>query len=139
MKGKQGNAITKVAVKMAISEREEEKALIEKFDKDGYKCVAVNVGGKMPIITSKIIENALVAAIRNNIIKEEYIYIGALAGAVREALNQIEGNMNGLSVGGKIGVARKEGNLSVALYFSIGLLHLNETAMAVSHRVIPID
>ncbi|GLI55858.1 hypothetical protein PM10SUCC1_13720 [Propionigenium maris DSM 9537] len=133
-----GNEATKRAIRMAISTRDEERGLIEEFAKDGFKCVAVNVGGKMPNIVPKIIENALVASVRKGIIEDTRTYNGAIAGAIREALNQIQNNMNGLSVGGKIGVARQGEDLSVALYFSIGLLHLNETVMAVSHRAVPL-
>lgn len=137
MNERAGSETTKKAVMMAISNREDERDLIDEFAKDGFKCVAVNVGGKMPAIVPKIIENALVASVRNGIIKDTRGYNGAVAGAIREAMNQIQNNMNGLSVGGKIGVARKGEDLSVALFFSIGLLHLNETVMAVSHRAIP--
>lgn len=133
-----GNEATKRAIRMAISTRDEERGLIEEFAKGGFKCVAVNVGGKMPNIVPKIIENALVASVRKGIIEDTRTYNGAIAGAIREALNQIQNNMNGLSVGGKIGVARQGEDLSVALYFSIGLLHLNETVMAVSHRAVPL-
>lgn len=133
-----GNDTTKKAIRMSISTREEEKELIKEFSEEGYRCVAVNVGGKMPNIVPKIIESALVASVRNGIIKDERTYNGAVAGAIREALGQIQNNMNGLSVGGKIGVSRHGQDLSVALFFSIGLLHLNETVMAVSHRAIPL-
>lgn len=139
MSERAGNETTKKAVLMAISSREEEKGLITAFAEDGFSCVAVNVGGKMPTIVPKIIENALVASVRNGIIKDTRTQNGAIAGAIREAMNQIQNNMNGLSVGGKIGVARRGQDLSVALYFSIGLLHLNETVMAVSHRAISIS
>ena len=138
MSERTGNETTKKAILMAISSREEERDLITEFSEEGFKCVGVNVGGKMPSIVPKIIENALVASVRNGIIKDTRIQNGAIAGAIREALNQIQNNMNGLSVGGKIGVARKEQDLSVALYFSIGLLHLDETVMAVSHRAMEV-
>ncbi len=124
---------------MAISTREEENELIEVYKKEGISCVAVNVGGKMPAIVPKVIENALVAAVRKGIIEDKRIYNGALAGAIRDCIKQIQKNMNGLSVGGKVGIARRGEDLSVAIYFSIGLLHLDETAIAVSHRAIPTE
>ena len=138
MSERAANETTKKAILMAISSREEEKDLIAKFAGEGFKCIGVNVGGKMPSIVPKIIENALVASVRNGLIQDTRVHNGAIAGAIREAMNQIQNNMNGLSVGGKIGVARKGKDLSVALYFSIGLLHLNETVMAVSHRAMDI-
>ena len=42
----------------------------------------------------------------------------------------------GLSVGGKIGIARKGDHICVAAYFAIGLLHLNDVAVGLGHRAI---
>jgi len=42
----------------------------------------------------------------------------------------------GLNVGGKIAVARCGEHISVAVFFGIGLLHLNEVAVGVGHRVL---
>ena len=40
------------------------------------------------------------------------------------------------NVGGKIGIARHEDHIAVALFVGIGLLHLNEVAMGLGHRAI---
>ena len=42
----------------------------------------------------------------------------------------------GLNVGGKIGIARKEDHISVAIYFGVGLLHLDEVALGLGHRAV---
>ena len=42
----------------------------------------------------------------------------------------------GLNVGGKIGIARYKDHVAVSLYFGIGLLHLNEVAIGLGHRVL---
>ena len=42
----------------------------------------------------------------------------------------------GLNIGGKIAVARHEEHVSVAMFFGIGLLHLNEVAVGLGHRAI---
>ena len=42
----------------------------------------------------------------------------------------------GLNIGGKVGIARKDGHLSVAVFFSIGLVHLDEVAVGLAHRAI---
>jgi hypothetical protein len=42
----------------------------------------------------------------------------------------------GLNVGGKIGVARYKNHISVAIFFGIGLLHLNEVSIGLGHRVV---
>ncbi|TCP63810.1 HutP protein [Heliophilum fasciatum] len=40
----------------------------------------------------------------------------------------------GLNVGGKVGVARFQDHISVAVFFGIGLLHLDEVAVGMGHR-----
>ena len=42
----------------------------------------------------------------------------------------------GLSVGGKIGIARYHDHLSIAVFLGIGLLHLDEVAVGLAHRTI---
>ncbi len=60
-----------------------------------------------------------------------------MAGATREALSQIMNKAMGLNIGGKIGIARQDDHLSVAIFFGIGLLHLDEVAVGLGHRVAP--
>jgi hypothetical protein len=128
----------RTALKMAISSRDEEKELVEYYKKKGIKVAAVNVGGNMPASRFKFIESALVAAKRNKIIIDTHVHDGAVIGAVREAMSQIENNTNGLSVGGKIGIARIGEHLSIAIFLSVGILQFNEVISSVSHRSIPI-
>ena len=130
--------VAKIAIKMALSTREEENALAKEYGNQGFYCTAVDVGGKLPDMTSKIIENTLVASKRKNIIKDIHLHDGAVAGAVREALFQISARTNGLNVGGKVGIARKGEHISIAVFFSIGLLHLNEVVIGLGHRSIPV-
>ena len=40
-------------------------------------------------------------------------------------------------MGGKIGIARCREHLSVAIYMGVGILHLNEIAVAMAHRSMP--
>jgi len=42
----------------------------------------------------------------------------------------------GLNIGGKIGIARKDDHLVVAIFFGVGMLNLNEVAVGLSHRTI---
>jgi hypothetical protein len=42
-----------------------------------------------------------------------------------------------LNIGGKIGIAHKGEHLSVAVFFGVGLLHLDEVAVGLGHRVAP--
>ena len=130
--------ICKVAIRMSISSREEEKKLMKEYAKEGIKTAAVDVGGAIPISRFKFIESALLAAKRNNLIQDRHIHDGAVIGAVREAMSQIESNINGLSVGGKIGIARYGEHLAIAIFLSVGILQFNEVISAVAHRSIAI-
>lgn len=129
--------IAKASVKMAISSRSEEENLIKDFNKEEILAVAVDIGGNITSSIPKIIERALVASKRTGIIKDCHVHEGAVAGATREAIIQISSKANGLNVGGKIGIARSGEHLSVCIFLSIGLLHLNEVVIGLGHRSIP--
>jgi len=131
--------VAAAAVKMALSlTRTEEvalkKSLMEEF---GIKAVAVDYGGEFIVSVSKIVERAVVAAKREGVIKDTHPDEGAVAGATREALAQIMPKALGLNVGGKIGVARYHDHISVAIFFGIGLLHLDEVSIGLGHRAVP--
>lgn len=136
MKEKNSVDIAKAAINMAISSRQEEERLIEEFKKDNVLAVAVDIGGNLNASIPKIIERALVASKRTGIIKDYHVHDGAVAGATREAIMQVADKANGLSVGGKIGIARQGEHISVCIFLSIGLLHLNEVVIGLGHRSI---
>lgn len=136
MKEKNSVDIAKASIKMAISSRQEEEKLIEEFKKDNVLAVAVDIGGNLNSSIQKIIERALVASKRTGIIKDCHVHDGAIAGATREAIMQVADKANGLSVGGKIGVARHGEHVSVCIFLSVGLLHLNEVVIGLGHRSI---
>lgn len=129
--------IAKASIKMAISSREDEQRLIENFREKGILTAAVDVGGDLIASIPKIIERALVASRRSGITKECHVHDGAVAGAAREAIMQVAAKANGLNVGGKIGIARCGEHISVCIFMSIGLLHLNEVVIGLGHRSIP--
>lgn len=128
--------ISKVAIKMVLTTREEEKKLKEEYKKNGILTAAVNIGGKMPDMTIKIVENSIVAAIKNGLVDDNRSHNGIIIGAVRDALNQVSSKTNGFNVGGKISLVRIEEDISVAVLLNIGILHLNEVAIATAHRII---
>lgn len=124
-----------VAIKMALTEnREEEKKLQKLYAADGIRTAAVDYGGEFIASVKKIVERAVVAAKREGVIKDTHTDEGAVAGATREALSQIMPKAVGLNVGGKIGIARHNDHVTVALFFGIGLLHLDEVAVGLGHR-----
>jgi hypothetical protein len=129
--------IAKAALRLSISDREEEnKPKKEYRDNKGIKTAAIDFGGEYNKSVKKIIENAVIAARRENLINETHSNQGAVAGATHEALKQIMGSAVGLNIGGKIGIARKEDHLVVAIFFGVGMLNLNEVAVGLSHRTI---
>jgi len=130
--------VAATAIQMALSKtREEENALKLKFQEQGIKTAAVDYGGEYVTSIKKIVERAVVAAKREGVIKETHTDEGAVAGATREALSQIMPKALGLNVGGKIGIARLNGHISVAVFFGIGLLHLDEVSIGLGHRAVP--
>lgn len=130
-------AVAKIAIEIALSDtREQENAIKEHYLKEGVLCAAAEYGGEFLASVMKIVERAVVAAKRENLIRPSHAEEGAVAGATREALTQIMQKAIGLNIGGKIGIARYHDHISVAIFVGIGLLHLNEVAIGLGHRVI---
>ena len=129
--------VAKAAVRMALSStREDEKMLKSRYATKGLRVAAVDFGGEFLTSVMRIVECCVVASKREDIIGETHHEEGAVAGAAREAISQITSKAIGLNVGGKIGIARYDEHLAVAIFFGIGLLHLNEVAIGLGHRVI---
>ena len=124
------------AIKMALSDRQEEEKLKKNYKQEDMQVAAVDFGGEFNSSIKTIIERAIVAAKRENVINNIHVEQGAVAGATREALTQINPKAVGFNVGGKIGVARQGDHISVAIFFAIGLLHLNEMAIGLGHRAV---
>jgi len=129
--------VAAVAMKMALSEsREEEKELKKIYQEQGIRTAAVDYGGEFMSSVSKVIERAVVAAKREGVIKDTHADEGAVAGATHDALSQIMPKSIGLNIGGKIGIARHHDHVSVAVFFGIGMIHLDEVAVGLAHRAV---
>ncbi len=131
--------VSRAALLMCLTQnRDEERALKEKLlEEEDVRAAAVDYGGEFVTSIMRIVERAVVAAKREGVIvADEYKEEGSVAGAAHEALTQVMGKALGLNVGGKIGIARRGSNVAVAVYFGIGLLHLNEAAVGLGHRAI---
>ncbi|MDR3288360.1 MAG: HutP family protein [Peptococcaceae bacterium] len=134
----QSKKITTAALRMAMTDsREEEGHLKEFYARQGIKAAAVDYGGEYISAVKKIIERAVIAAKREGVIRETHGEEGAVAGATHEALTQIMPKALGLNIGGKIGIARYDEHLTVAVFFGIGLLHLDEVSVGMGHRAVP--
>ncbi len=130
--------IARAALRMALtSTREEEHELQREFGREKMKTVAVDYGGEFIASFQRVVERAIVAAKREGVIEATHLEEGAVAGAARESLSQVLPKAMGLNVGGKIGIARKGGHIGVAVFFAVGLLHLDEIAVGLSHRAVP--
>lgn len=134
----QSKKVASAALRMAMSEsREEEIYLKEQYTREGIRTAAADYGGEYISAIRKIVERAVVSARREGVIKEIHGDEGAVAGATREALTQIMPKALGLNIGGKIAIARRDEHLSVAVFVGVGLLHLDEVAIGLGHRVAP--
>ena len=132
--------IGRAALRMAISEtRQDEQETRQLLAKRSIQSVAADFGGEYIPSVKKIIERAVVAAQRQNLVPSNHVGEGAVAGAVRDALEQISAKAVGLNVGGKIGIARYGEHLCVAVYFGVGILNLNEVAVGLAHRSLPLN
>ena len=128
------DAVT-AAISVAITkDRLTEKTMQVKLKGEGILTAAVDFGGEFIASVTKMIERAVVAAKRESLILDSHVEEGAVAGAAREAVSQIMNKAIGFNIGGKI--ARCGEHISVAIFFGIGLLHLNEMAIGLGHRVI---
>lgn len=138
MKNSESTVVARAAVKMAISEsREEEHSLKNQYAAQDVLTAAVDVGGDYFKSINKMVEKAIVAAKREGLIEEDSHHgDGCVAGAIHDALCQVMQKANGMSVGGKIGIARKDDHISVAIFLSIGLLYLDDVALGMAHRTI---
>ncbi|MBP8818817.1 MAG: HutP family protein [Syntrophomonadaceae bacterium] len=130
--------VASAALKMALTSSRQEETQLKKtlLEEQGVRAVAVDYGGEFISSVGKIVERAVVAAKRENVIKDSHPDEGAVAGAAREAIAQIMPKALGLNVGGKIGIARQHDHVSVAIFMGIGLLHLDEVAIGLGHRAV---
>ncbi|MBQ8555799.1 MAG: HutP family protein [Clostridia bacterium] len=130
-------AVARAAISLAMtSSREEEAALKQSLAAQGIRGAASDYGGEFNTSVMKVIERAVVAAKREGVIGEIHHEEGAVAGAAHDAINQISHKAMGLSVGGKIGVARAGEHVAVAVFFTVGLVHLNEVCIGLGHRAV---
>ncbi len=129
--------IASAAIRIALTnDRTTEKKLQQEFAQSGISTAAVDYGGEFISSVMKIVERAVVSSKREGVISESHAEQGAVAGATREAISQIMPKAIGLNVGGKIGIARYKDHVSVAVFFGIGLLNLNEVSIGLGHRVV---
>lgn len=130
--------VARAAVHMAISEdRDKEHQLKRIYAEEGIQTAAIDIGGEFLKSMNRMIEQAIVAARREGLIAENsFQEDGSVAGALHDALSQVASKASGLSVGGKIGLARCREHLSVSVFLSIGLLYLDDVALGLAHRLI---
>ena len=129
--------VARAALSLAMTaDREEENSLKRSLQEKGVRGAASDYGGDFVPSVIRIIERAVVAAKREGVISDIHQEEGAVAGAARDAIAQMTQKALGLSVGGKIGVARCGEHVAVALFFTVGLVHLNEVCVGLGHRAV---
>lgn len=129
--------VARAAVSLAMtSSREDETAQKQRLSGMGIQGAASDFGGDFSSSVMKIIERAVVIAKREGLLSDKFHEEGAVAGAAHDAVTQVSGKAMGLNVGGKIGVARAEDHVAVAVFFTVGLVHLNEVCIGLGHRAV---
>ncbi len=129
--------VAQAAISIAMTPTREAEMNMKKIhSEEGIQSLAVDYGGEFLSSLQKVVERAVVASKREGIIDDSSHSDGAVAGATREALVQIMPKALGLNVGGKVGIARGGTHIAVAIFFGIGLLHRNDVAIGLGHRVV---
>ncbi len=129
--------VARAAIMLAMTtSREEESAQKHRLAAQGIRAAASDFGGDFLTSVMKIIERAVVIAKREGLIGDKDHEEGAVAGAAHDAVTQVTDKAMGLNIGGKIGVARADGHVAVALFFTVGLVHLNEVCVGLGHRAV---
>ena len=132
--------VARAAIRLAVTpSREAEEKYIASLAEADVKSAAVDIGGDIISSIHVVIERAIIASRKAGITKENHVQDGAIAGAAREAVAQIAEKAIGLNGGGKIAIARCGEHLSVCIFMSIGLLHLNDVVIGLGHRSVPIN
>ncbi len=137
MQEKGSRDVAQAAVRMsATSTREEESLLKSSLVSSDINVGAIDFGGDYVSSINKIIDRAVFLAKREKIIGDTHEEEGSVAGAAHEAVIQIMQKAMGMNIGGKIAVARSGEHVAVAVFFGIGMLHLNEVAIGLGQRAI---
>ena len=132
--------VARAAIRLAVTPtRESEEKYIASLAEADVKAVAVDIGGDIMSSIHLVIERAILASRKAGLTKENHLQDGAIAGAAREAVSQIAEKAIGLNGGGKIAIARYGEHLSICVFMSIGLLHLNDVVIGLGHRSVPIN
>ena len=126
----------RAALEMAFTRDHDEEADCQaRWQKLGVAAAAVDFGGPFEIQVPRVIERAIVAARREGVVSETHGELGAVAGAAHEAMSQLGQKAFGLNVGGKAAICRQGDHLVVAVVASVGLVHLDDVAVGLGHRV----
>ena len=132
--------VAKAAIKVSMTgSRTEEEEVVRELKEQGIHATAVDIGGNLIQSIPKIIERAIIAARKTHVTKESFVLDGAVAGATRDAIMQVSMKATGLNAGGKIAIARRGENLTVCIFLSIGLLHLDDVVIGLAHRSVPAN
>ena len=137
MNGEESREVARAALRIAVSRDRQEETVVEAaLKEEEILAGAADCGGDFVASIPKMVERAISCARREGLVGEGDHETGAVAGAAHEAINQVSGKALGLSVGGKIGVARSGDHVAVAVFLCVGLGHLDEMCVGMGHRVI---
>lgn len=129
--------VARAAITLAMSSsREEETETRAQLLSADIRSAASDFGGDFSQSVMKMIERAVIIAKREGVIGDKLHEEGGVAGAAHDAVMQVAEKAMGLNVGGKIGVAHGAEHVAVAVFFTVGLGHLNEVCIGLGHRAV---
>ena len=113
--------VCKAAIQIALTDsREEEIEMKAKNKENGILSVAVDFGSDFGSAVPKVLERAVVAAKRENVISSTHAEEGAVAGAAHEAIQQIVESASDLISAVK-SVLQDTVHISVYAYFLLSV------------------
>ncbi len=129
--------VARAAIRLAMTaSREEETETRAQLLSADIRSAASDFGGDFSQSVMKMIERAVTIAKREGVIGDKLHEEGGVAGAAHDAVMQVSEKAMGLNVGGKIGVAHGAEHVAVAVFFTVGLGHLNEVCVGLGHRAV---
>lgn len=129
--------VARAAIRLAMTaSREEETETRAQLLSAEIRSAASDFGGDFSQSVMKMIERAVTIAKREGVIGDKLHEEGGVAGAAHDAVMQVSEKAMGLNVGGKIGVAHGAEHVAVAVFFTVGLGHLNEVCVGLGHRAV---
>ncbi|MFA5478636.1 MAG: HutP family protein [Candidatus Muiribacteriota bacterium] len=123
---KEGVSVSKVAIFLSMVDDLNDNSLVEFFKSSGIKCVITRAGGRGDNLKDKLFRNSLTAAEHSGVITTEEKYKYVFLNIFEKIFKKINSGIYGISGAGfKIGIARNNTHIAVAISGKIGVPGIN--------------